>query len=96
MQIRGSRASARQHKAVEWREFGVEAVDLIFKPRDLFFRDAQGAGFACSRLRRRWRRRICFLRTTQISAHVEQIILNVLQDFQNLSLAHVKVCDTDG
>jgi len=40
MQVGGSRASARQHKAVEWREFRVEAVDLIFKPCDLLFRDA--------------------------------------------------------
>ena len=75
MQVGRSGTSARKHKTIQRLEFRIESVDLIFQPRDLFFRDSQQRLF-----------RAGLLRPAQIGAHVEQIVLDVPQQLKYLGV----------
>src|SRR4029077_12663661 len=84
MQVRRSGTPPRKYKAIERLQPRVEPVDLVFQPRDLFFRDSQQRLFRAGPLR-----------LAQIGAHVEQIILAVPKKRKDLGILYMQVRQAD-
>jgi hypothetical protein len=79
MQMGRVLTAARKNEAVERCQGGVERIDPFFDPRNLPFADSQRLYFA-----------VLPLRTAQVAAQIEEVVLNVGQDIANTVILNMQ------